>query len=451
MGRYLAALFTLVYLAFPTRQYYWDGVSFAIDIEHAASWRELFRVHHLLYNLLGYAEYRLLGRSVRALYLLQWTNCLAGGLLVWLAHRLFRSLGVPAGSAAACAALLGVAATFWKFTTDADSYILATLLLLAAYVTIPRSPALGALFQLGAVMMHQLGALFFPVAMVLLWQRSRERFWRDAAVYTILTAGGTLALYALAYRLVRPLPAPSFTAWLTFHADIPFSFAAARNAGWLLLGTLRLFVGGKPSRTLYFIVPLVAVLLIAAAWKVKPRLVRPAIRLPGALLVWLAVYLVFLFFWEPNNTFYRLFYLVPLIAALGVATRALPVRTLALIVLALASWNFAQFIYPNTRVEANAPLQVALSQQRLWPSGTGVVYGRFVPDLWTISYFNPQVSWIAVERPDSARVAALAADFARQSGKVYLDWTYRENAGLAAARFSFQPVLPEQRPASAPE
>jgi len=56
----LALLFAAVYLAFPTRQYYWDGISFSIDIEQAQSWRDLFNVHHLLYNHIGYLEYKFL-------------------------------------------------------------------------------------------------------------------------------------------------------------------------------------------------------------------------------------------------------------------------------------------------------------------------------------------------------------------------------------------------------
>src|ERR1035441_11120421 len=58
-GAVVALLFAFAYLLFPPRKYYWDGVSFAIDIEHAQSWRELFNVHHLLYNFIGYGEYQL--------------------------------------------------------------------------------------------------------------------------------------------------------------------------------------------------------------------------------------------------------------------------------------------------------------------------------------------------------------------------------------------------------
>jgi hypothetical protein len=70
---------------------------------------------------------------------MQWTNCIAGALLIWLADRLFRSLGVPPWNSAAGAAILGASATFWKFTTDADSYILANVFLAAAYLALRRS------------------------------------------------------------------------------------------------------------------------------------------------------------------------------------------------------------------------------------------------------------------------------------------------------------------------
>src|SRR5262245_2891477 len=122
-GAYVAALFAVLYLALPTRVFYWDGVAFAITIENARSWRELIDVHHLIYDFIGWAEYKVLGGQVRALFLMQWTNCVLGALLLWFAYRLFRSEGVSPANSAACVAVLGASATWWRFTTDADSYI----------------------------------------------------------------------------------------------------------------------------------------------------------------------------------------------------------------------------------------------------------------------------------------------------------------------------------------
>jgi hypothetical protein len=66
-------------------------------------------------------------------------------------------------------------------------------------------------------------------------------------------------------------------------------------------------------------------------------------------LVWTFLYVVFLFFWLPQNTFYRLFYLPALILLFGLLLAAKPhriSRTLAAFVVALALANFLFLIYP---------------------------------------------------------------------------------------------------------
>jgi len=444
-GLALAVIFTVVYACFLTRNYYWDGLSFAIDIERVQSWRDLLNVHHLLYNLIGYGEYLLLGRSVRALYLMQWTNCLAGGVLIWLAYRLLRSLGVPAPNSAACVAIVATAATFWKFATDADSYILANLFLVAACLAVPRAPARGALLHVSAMMMHQLAALFFPVALVLLWRHHRERFWRAALAYTAVSAGLTLALYRIAYPLATQKPPVTFSGWLTFHAQVPFSFDFAASVRWLALGTARLFAGGKFEPVAYVAAPVsMALLLWGAVQFVRNRHRLLPLLSAWPLLLWAGVYVAFLLIWEPYNTFYRLFYLIPLVALLAVATRAFPARPLALLAAALLCWNFAAYIYPNSRAGRNPLLRIALAHQKEWPAGTGIVFADPVPDLWTIIYFNPQVLWIPVEQPNPARVAEAAAFCARRGGKLYLDWTYLNRAGRRAPGFYFEPVPPPE-------
>ena len=98
-------------------------------LEFTSDWHKFFSVHHLFYDFIGDGLYRTLRGHFRVLYLMQWTNCVAGGFFLYLAFRLFRSFDIPAGNAAACAAIIGSAATFWKFTTDVDSYILANTLL----------------------------------------------------------------------------------------------------------------------------------------------------------------------------------------------------------------------------------------------------------------------------------------------------------------------------------
>ena len=143
---------------------------------------------------------------------------------------------------------------------------------------------------------------------------------------------------------------------------------------------------------------------------------------------------------KPHGTVYRIFDPAPLLALLAVATRTISARPLIYLALALLCWNFSQFIYPKTRVENNLPLAAALEQRKNWPQGTGVIFGEFVTDLWTIRYFNPQVTWIGIDTPDPAKVAAYASQFERDGRSVYLDWTYLQRSGEPVPRFTFQRV-----------
>src|SRR5262245_5493659 len=70
-------LTALVYLLTPTVDYFWDGITFALQIERAATsarYELLFHQNHLLYNAFGYVLYassHALGLKLRALPLLQ--------------------------------------------------------------------------------------------------------------------------------------------------------------------------------------------------------------------------------------------------------------------------------------------------------------------------------------------------------------------------------------------
>src|SRR5512145_522667 len=75
----LIGAIALIYLAFPTRVYYWDGIVFAQTIEDAASLSpSLVHPNHLICNFAGYIFYKLLlglGFNVRAVTALQILNC----------------------------------------------------------------------------------------------------------------------------------------------------------------------------------------------------------------------------------------------------------------------------------------------------------------------------------------------------------------------------------------
>jgi hypothetical protein len=114
--------------------------------------------------------------------------------------------------------------------------------------------------------------------------------------------------------------------------------------------------------------------------------------------LWIAIYILFLFFWLPHNTFYRLFYLPALIllAAWFISKRtpeASPKYRLALFVAIMALANFLFSILPYSRVEKNPPLALAFELNKQWPAGTVVYYASENSDNNLVRYFNPKTEW----------------------------------------------------------
>jgi hypothetical protein len=378
IGRLWLVLPLAIYLLLPTRDFYWDGVAFAIAIEKQSGLRQTLHPSHLIYIPAGVWIYRAalaLGIKTRALFLLQTLNSLLAGAAVVLVWRALRRRAVGETAAMAGALAFAFAATWWKFSTDADAYVPAILLILWAndLVETGRGPIVAGAACCGAMLFHELAILFVPVAL-LRWERRR-----DAALF----AGVALALVVAAYAVASRIVAGSWNlwqmaAWTVSHSpDSAFSFDAIRNLRWTVLGTLRLFFGGKPG-----------LVLGAAGCSLRTA----SDRRGGVLWLWLSLYAGFLFFWMPQNTFYRMFYLAPMILLAVVwlkSTRLLPILAAALFL-----WNAAFFIVPASRTANNPPLQFALEQHAHWPAGVPIVFHTFHPDLWTISYFNQQAAWI---------------------------------------------------------
>src|SRR5687768_17474720 len=164
----------LAYLTLLTKNYYWDGVFFAQTIEDAPSLNAaLLHPNHLIYNVPGYLLYRLargLGFQVRAIQVLQVLNCFIGAASAYLFFRILIGCFKSVYLSVVLTLLFALSATWWKFSTDADSYILSVLFILVSFYLIlpnrrPR-PFLVALTHALAMCFHQLAVLFFPVVLV---------------------------------------------------------------------------------------------------------------------------------------------------------------------------------------------------------------------------------------------------------------------------------------------
>ena len=451
-----------LYLAVPTKAYYWDGVVFAQAIEDVASGSaraiSLAHPNHLVYNFVGYFFYRLLhgfgpGADLRAITALQILNSIfsagSAAILFLILRDTLRSTYL-----AVCLTLLfALSATWWKFSTDANAYIPSVFfLLLSFYLVLPGRkprPLSCALCFFAAMCFHELAVIAVPVFALGIYLRdgalARQRRLRNAVTFAAVSVVLIVGAYALAFYFAMgsldPVKLLHWTASYSPDADTHFAFWA--NLGYSLRGQVRLFFGGRLNllRGLMnpFIVLLVALFAIAVLWLLEGMLanlvaltrrrLRKVRQLPEQkdehlsgqrkvvsqqqvailtphqktvlllAIVWAVVYLVFLFFWLPQNTFYRLFYLPAIPLLVGLALSAIPTTTshrtfvTAAFVVAVGLANFLFLIYPYSHVEKYPPLEFALQLNREWPAGTIIYYGSQNSDEALVRYFTRGTEW----------------------------------------------------------
>jgi len=428
----------IIYLAFPARVYYWDGISFAQAIEDASSLSpSLVHPNHLIYNFAGYIFYKLLlsaGFELRAVTALQILNSILSAtcaavlfvILIETVRSLYLSICVTL--------LFAFSATWWKFSTDANAYIPSVLFVLVSfYLVLPNRkarPLLTALTFSISMAFHQLAVLTLPVLALGVYLQDGPLSLRRRALNATYFAVAALTLIAGAYGFLFYLASGAFDIWELIHWSASYSpdadtgFNLWSNLQYSLRGHVRLFFGGRFNLLKGLVNPLVILLLAALATAVL-LLLYDALRNAGRLaklqwlrelrleshqqtvlllsLLWAIVYVVFLFFWLPQNTFYRLFYLPALMLLLGLGLSSLrrPGRFVAVLVSAVVLANFLFLIYPFSHAEKYPPLAFALRLDREWRAGTVVYYGTKNTDEELIRYFTPGTHWRPLAAVDS--------------------------------------------------
>ena len=420
----------IIYLAFPTRVYYWDGISFAQAIEDASSLSpSLVHPNHLIYNFAGSIFYKLLlsaGFELRAVTALQILNSLLGAgaaavlfvILIETVRSLYLSIAVTL--------LFAFSATWWKFSTDANAYIPSVLfVLISFYLVLPNRkvrPLLAALSFFVSMAFHQLAVLMLPVLALGIYLQDGPLSLRRRTLNATYFAVAALALIVAAYAFLFYLASGKFDIASLIHwsasyspdADVGFNLWS--NLQYSLRGHVRLFFGGRFNLLRGLVNPFVVLLLITLAGAVL-LLLFEALRNAAKIvqlqwlrelrlelhqktvlllsLLWAIVYLVFLFFWLPQNTFYRLFYLPALMLLLGLGLSSLrrPAGFVAVLVAAVTLANFLFLIYPFSHVEKYPPLAFALELNREWQAGTVVYYATKNTDEELIRYFTPGALW----------------------------------------------------------
>ena len=430
---WIVFFFTLIiYLAFPTKNYYWDGIGFAGIIEAAPELNStLFHPNHLFYNVVGFIAFQAaksLGWQIRAIDVLQILNCIFGALSAVVFFRILKSLFRSRYLSLVLTLFFAFSATWWKFSTDADAYVPSVLfLLISFYLLLPSRaprPFLIALTHSFAMFFHQLAIFFFPVIILgLFLQNASVEFQKRVALvlkYGLTAFALTFGTFCFSfYLLTGGFDTGNFVRWLTFYTpDIGFVFNAAKSFSLTVQGNTRLFVDGRfnflvlnPFTTVLAIILIISLLVLIFKIIRNPKDVITVFQTvrepefykhPVTLLAvtWILPYLVFLFFFIPGNTFYRLFYFPALILLIGLFLNSTGVfktdrrqwrAMLLVVVIGLA--NFLFFIRPYSQVRQNTPLALALEMNHLWNEKTVVYYDFLSSDSNLVKYFNPSTTW----------------------------------------------------------
>ena len=427
----------ILYLCIPTKDFYWDGVGFALVLEHP-HWFPFIEANHPIYIGFGWALYSLvhaIAPALSALRFLQALNSIFAAGCVVLVYAMARKLFAAEFEALLLSLLFALSATWWKFATDANAYIPAIFLLLVAARLLlsagkPR-PFTVAIVHTCAMLFHVLSVLFAAPAAVALCRQNR----RNAGVYVASTlALSTAAFYLCFFINTAHTGVGEFLRWITWHTpDAHFSFSLGRSLWFTVRGTGRLALGGRLDAFHSGVLELLVLLVLVASgayWTFRARIGkdRESLPFPRAFLwIWVAVYVLFLIFWLPQNTFYRLFYLPPLVFVAGVLFRGNARRWVLFGVVAfLGIWNYLFYIHPNSLVENNPVLRAALAMRPEWKPGTWVYVGSLNTDDWTVFCFNPQVNFKDVDLSHLPEMTGEMAAFEKAGHQVWIDQSARD-------------------------
>ncbi len=191
----------------PTKNYYWDGVHSALNIERTPGVEHyLIHPNRLIYELAGYWIYTVAhhaGLHVRAIDVWQIVNGVLGALAAVVVYAVLTSRSHSLYVSCALSFLFAFSATWWKFSTDADSYIPSVSLMLVAFYLVihPKKarPFGVAVAHAAGMMFHALAVFLFPALLLGLSLQTAsstvaERSW-VLFQYTATAVSLTLSAY----------------------------------------------------------------------------------------------------------------------------------------------------------------------------------------------------------------------------------------------------------------
>jgi len=454
---------TLMYLLTLTADYYWDGITFALQIEKIAKGDSyialLFHQNHLLYNSIGfllYKAFQILGIAVRAITLLQILNAIVGGLAVAVFFRLAERVTCNRYVALVCAAALAVCAAWWKISTDADAYILASLfVLIAAYNLLGENPRwfVAGTSLAGAMLIHQMASLFFPAALLaiyfstgikhrlrfaigmsaLAWIITLSAYYTCAVLLLDATRPGDVIKWALSNPTQKSLASSPLSGLfllpkLNIDAIVGHNFSVFRSQGGLFELTA---VFASLIAAFVFVLRISRSLEVGRALRTLRTTVslrkEPWVRNVLVLVTWITTYALFLIFWGPL-IYFRALYAPAIVLCCGLAlanyhrlTDTKPSGAAGFAVAALALFNLGFYIGPNLRSDANVMVSAAERARTQWAGKTVIFFADRNEADTAFEYFNQETSW---QKLNPASVDALSEGIAKihkEGGEVWLN------------------------------
>lgn len=358
-------------------------------------------------------------------------------------------------------AIFAFSAAWWRFVADADVYIISIFFLLGTFLLIlpeekPRPLAVAAAHIL-VMFFHQLAVLFFPVVVLGIWFQTAKLEKRERILAIIKYAAAaflmTFGMYFLSFYLISGgFDFKNFVNWLIFYApSAGFSSDFFESLRLTFRGHRQLFFDGSSGLfqrsflnfallAIFIASTLLLVIKLARRfWEIKifwQDVVKKKIyRQPIAVLciVWIIPYLAFLFFFMPENLFYRLFYFPALVILIGtiffVLFENLKTRQwrLALFALVFGLYNFLFYIQPNSSVRENTQTAAALQAKNIWSEKTVIFYNAEIFDdpheanNRVVKYFNPTVAWKPLDFITLKQFEDQISEIKSGGGTVWLD------------------------------
>ena len=332
-----------LYLFFPTSVYVSDSLFYARAIEDLpvkSFW--LTNPHHLMYALTAVPLFilaRLLNPGVRAVYLLQFMNAIAGVFGIIVFYNLIRKVLNNRQFALAGALILGLSYGWWHFAVSAEPYAIINLLysiLFASFYNLFlntnfKNLIKSLLILSVAVLYHQVAVLLLLPLGVLLYnqplpKKQRLAYCLFAFLFTGLITG--LCYLITAVFILRFNTLQDIFAWLLGYGKNFFSYKFNMEyLAHIFYGQFRAFWGGDFIKRLFLNGPSPALIFTAFIFLagnisvlagiiniIKSRKLLEGLRKVALLIFsWVGVNVLFSLFYEPSNFKFYTVNIVPLI------------------------------------------------------------------------------------------------------------------------------------------